>query len=296
MIPPRKQWCIQIDVTNACPRRCANCTRLCAHAREPFTMDRATFETAARALAAFPTDSPPDPSGRRKLVGLIGGEPLLHPQFPELVTILRAAVPERSHRGLWTGLDFRQHRHRDSIDRLLGPRPTVDVAPQPRGAGGYLNQNLHHPNTPSRHQPVLVAIQDVVRDEAAMWRLIEQCPLQRAWSASITPKGFFFCEVAGALDTIFEGPGGLPITPGCWRHDLADYRQQIERWCPRCGICLPLVPRVDGEARDDVSASNLQALIRLKSPRVLRGEFVEFDASRWEPPENWEPLRYRGGP
>uniref|UniRef100_A0A6M3XGA6 Uncharacterized protein n=1 Tax=viral metagenome TaxID=1070528 RepID=A0A6M3XGA6_9ZZZZ len=256
-------------------------------------MNPAQFAEACAALADFPTESEPDRQGRRKVVGIIGGEPLMHPRFPELVEIMCRAIPDPSHRGLWTGLDyhsFPKHRFAEAVDHLIGPHPTGDVMPVAPGSGGYLNQNQH--NTDCFHQPVLVAIQDVIQDEARMWSLIDACPLQEEWSGTITPKGFFFCEVAGALDLIFDGPGGVQVAPGCWAHDLAEYRSQIERWCPRCGVCLPLAGRRDSEGIDDVSRSNLEALRKLGSPRILAGDYVEFDPAGWQPPEDWKPLTY----
>jgi hypothetical protein len=200
---------------------------------------------------------------------MIGGEPQVHPEFGKLVGIMEHIIPRRVDRGLWTGLPL-----------------TYETA----NRFGYVNHNLH--NSHCVHQPVLVGIGEVIQDEKAMWSLIDNCPLQRIWASTITPRGFFFCEVAGALDLVFDGPGGLPITPGCWEHDLADYRDQIERWCPRCGVCLPLMGRPDDERRDDVSPANLEALRALGSPRVLAGDVVEFDADKYEPPGDWEPLRY----
>ena len=287
MIPPREQWCIQIDVTNACPRRCSNCTRLLAHARERWDMSVEGFAGAVEALEDFPTDSPADRRGRRKVIGIIGGEPLLHPQFPELCEIMIEAVPQMQYRGLWTGLRYDEHPFRAAVDRLIGPKSSPI---------GYLNENLH--DKACFHQPVLVAVQDAIRDERAMWEWIDRCPLQEEWSATITPKGFFFCEVAAAMDMIFEGPGGIPVTPGCWRHDLADYRDQIERWCPRCGVCLPLPGRPDHQRVDDLSQSNLQLLRKLGSPRVRKGDYVLFDSSAYQEQRNragWQPLRYLRG-
>ena len=284
MIPPREQWCIQIDVTNACPRKCSNCTRMLSHARQPFLMTPAVFEQACRALADFPGESPADREGRQKVVGIIGGEPLLHPTFPELLEIFERIFPDPKQPGLWTGLKWKSHRYADLIRRVF---------PQPPA---YINPNDH--STPCYHQPVLVAVRDMVPDEDEMWRLINACPLQELWSAAITPKGFFFCEVAAAFDMIFDGPGGLPITEGCWMHDLADYRDQIERWCPRCGVCLPLPGRRDNENTDDVTGSNLEELRRLGSPRVSAGECVVFDPkvlALKHPGNDWNPLRYLRG-
>jgi len=292
MIPPRKMWALQVDITNVCPSSCSNCTRLCPHQAEPYVMDLATVKAAFAALAEFPTDSEPDLYGRRKVVGICGGEPLSHPQFPEIVEIACQAVPQARHRGLWTSVDYPAHRFADAVTRLLG-RPTDTVRPVPIDAGGYLNWNRHQRGASSMHQPVLVAIREVVRNEDAMWRLIDSCPLQREWSGSITPKGFFFCEVAGAMDWLFKGPGGMPITPGCWRHDLADYREQIERFCPQCGVCLPLLPRRDRDRMDDVSPGMIHALQETGSPRMEQGRYVVYNVDDWQPPEDWEPLRYR---
>jgi len=271
MIPPREQWVIQIDVTNRCPRKCSNCTRSLAHAREPFLMDTDTFAQAIEATKDFPTESPPDHLHRTKVVGIIGGEPQMHPQFRELVEIVEAGIPTKKHRGLWTGLPVGI----TTTDRF-----------------GFLNKNTH--NTRCEHQPVLVAIQDVIQDEARMWKLIDECWLNREWGCAITPKGFFFCEVAAGMDTVFDGPGGLPIKPGCWSHDLAEYREQIERWCPRCGICIPgLKGRLDSEERDDITRSNLEALKALGSPRIERGEYIQFNPILYqEDHRNWQPQRY----
>lgn len=249
------------------------------------------FGRAVEALADFPADSPPDRRGRRKVVGIIGGEPLLHPRFAELCEIMIEAVPQMRYRGLWTGIRYENHPHRAAVDRLIGPRSSsAETSDESRG---YLNQNLH--DKACFHQPILVAVRDVVQDEAAMWNWIDACPLPQEWSSAITPKGFFFCEVAAAMDLVFDGPGGLPVTPACWRHDIAWYREQIEQWCPRCGMCLPLEGRLDRDRVDDVSRGNLEALRRLGSPRILAGQYVLLEAEDYDPSTHrpgWAPLRY----
>jgi hypothetical protein len=276
MIHPRQQWCIQIEVTNACPRSCSNCTRMLAHVQEPFFVTVEQFEQAVLALKSFPTESEPCPKGRRKVVGMIGGEPLMHPEFPILTEIMARHIPPR-HRGLWTGINWQQHKFAGAVDRFLE-------------GGAYLNWNQH--NTQCEHQPVLAAIQDIIEDEEEMWEIIGRCPLQADWSGTITPKGFFFCEVAGAMDIVFDGPGGEPVSLGCWKHDLDHYQYQIDRYCPRCGVCLPMDGRRDSENRDDMTESNIVFLRALGSPRVLNRHYVTTDVSSVRARKGWNPLRY----
>jgi len=265
MIPPSQHWAIQIDVTNRCRVGCSNCTRSLAHVTEPFDMSVDAFATAVGALAEFPEHSDATPLGQNhgiKVVGVIGGEPTLHPQYGELCEIIRAGIPNRRNRGLWTS----SQRHANDAKEMFG----------------YVNFNPHLP--PSRHHPILVAIEDVIPDEDRMWELIEQCPYQTTWASSIGPKGFFFCEVAASLDLVFGGPGGMPVVPGCWREPLEHFRNQIDTWCPRCGGAIPMSKtrhRLDVEHRDDVSASNLRELEERGSPRILRGDYVVFNSASY---------------
>jgi hypothetical protein len=276
MIPPREQWCIQIEVTNACPKKCSNCTRLVGHVRKPFFMTPGEFATALDAVADFPAESEPHPCGR-KVIGMMGGEPLIHPKFPELCRIMTEKIPDKRCRGLWTSRVLRGHKHEHLV----------------RETFGYLNHNTHEGTV--MHSPVLVAVEDVIQDEDKKWKTIGDCWLQEKWSSSITPKGFFFCEVAAAMDMVMEGPGGIPVEPGCWRHDLADYREQIEEWCPKCGVCLELPGRLDSEEIDDMSISNVLRLGAVDSPRVLRKEAELFDVSTLPEGDGHKPWQYMRG-
>jgi len=237
-------------------------------------MDLDTFRKALVALREFPTSSPKSPfvPAKHKVVGMLGGEPMLHPQFESLCLLMEELIPSKVNRGLWTGLKWERTKYADLIRRVFG----------------YVNNNQH--NTNCEHSPILVSISDVVKDSAKRKELIDNCWLQRLWSATITPKGYFFCEVAGAFDMVFGGPGGLPIEPGVWNRPLSDFQDQIDRWCSRCGIPLNLKGRKDSEGVDDISPSNLSALVG--SPRIQALEYALYNEDRLQQDSKpWQYLR-----
>jgi len=288
VIPPAQQWCVQIDITNACMNRCSNCTRLLAHAKTPFFMDTETFEKAVIAVKDFPKGK--DRLGRRRVIGIMGGEPLLHPKFAEFVDIICEHVPDPVERGLWTAIDFRSsHRHKASCVKLLGSLSAW--RDHPKRKYGYLNLNTHE--AVCKHQSLLIASKDVIPDEVTRKAFIDKCWVQRRWASGITPKGFFFCEVAAAFDMIFNGPGGLPLEPGVWKRPLSDFEAQMD-WCNYCSAAIPLKPRKDNEEIDDVSPTTLQMLKDIGSPCVANGKYclITEDSLKLAGKE-WQPYLYR---
>lgn len=279
MIHPRQAWCHQIEVTNVCQRACSNCTR-CIPYGDDFFISLEDFSQCLDAVKNFPELGEPGPNMNnygRKVVGMMGGEPTLHPEFPKLCEMMRIAIPDINNRGLWTGSKPGMAKYEKIIHQTFGPASNI---------------NFHDP--PSMHQPVLVAIGDLVQagafDTQEMWRLINNCWVQRIWSGTFTARGFFFCEVAGALDWVFHGPGGEPLSPDCWRHDIDHYDYQIEWACVRCGCCVPLPGRQDNERRDDISPLNFHALKRLGK---LSGREAPFDCETYVRESNWQPNLYR---
>ena len=237
---------IQIEITNACVHECANCTRMVGHAK-PFIMTLEQFQSAVNSLVDFP-----------KMVGVMGGEPLIHPQFEVLCAYLRSRIP-RERCGLWTTLPSGKEYLAPVIAETFG--------------NVLLNDHTHGD---LYHGPVLVAGKDLGLDEFTQWYCIHHCWIQNSWSASITPKGAFFCEVAAALDLLFQGPGGWPVEPGWWKKTPKDYVEQMERSCCHCGAPYKLKARKDTDGIDDISYSNLQRLAELKSSKVANGRFAIY--------------------
>jgi hypothetical protein len=249
MIPIYEIRTIHIEITNACNLECANCTRFIGHHRKPFMMDLETVRKAIDSLEGYPG-----------AIGLMGGEPTCHPQFREICAIFREMIPDRTKRQFWTN-GYKWKEYEEDILATFDKERC------------HYNDHTHDDGV---HQPLLIAAEDVVEDKELMWKLIDDCWIQTRWSASITPKGAFFCEVAAARDHLFDGPGGYPIEKGWWKKTPEEFQDQIERSCRRCSAAIPM-PRPSHNAdKDLVSPSVYEQLVQLNSPRAKRGNVELF--------------------
>ena len=188
MRSPAQMRTIQIDITNACTHQCSNCTRFCGHHRKPFFMDLETFQRAVDSLADFP-----------RCVGMMGGEPTLHPQFEQMARylaekhpsrhtlrdarkpiadfsryiydknyILDESLNQRQGPGLWTSMVEPYYRHFELIQDI------------------FSFQNLNDHQNASLHQPLLVSRKDLGISDEDWYPLRDQCWVQNSWSATIT--------------------------------------------------------------------------------------------------------------
>ena len=241
-------WLIQIEITNACHLRCAHCTRAVPHVKKPFFADLEFVEKALRSL-----------EGWRRGVGCMGGEPTMHPQFVEICGLFSKYFP-KSQRGLFTAGGKFYEKHKALIDDTFG-----------------IIQFNNHENV-GVHQPILVASEDIIKDERLRNELIDKCWIQTLWSPSITPRGAFFCEVAGAIDNLFDGPRGFPIEPGWWKRDIPQCRGQRDEFCKSCSAAVPMEQHPTNLPYDFISPTNAKRLEAVGSPLVKRGNYKIMDA------------------
>lgn len=272
MIPIYEMKTIHIEVTNACNLSCANCTRFVGHHKKPFFMD---LELVRKGIESL--------KGYKYGIGLMGGEPTLHPKFEEICRIFQEMIPDKSKRQFWTN-GWGWKKYEKIILETFEPTNIV--------------YNDHSNPLVGWHQPLLIAIKDVVDDEDLMWELIDDCWIQRRWSASITPKGAFFCEVAAAQDILFDGPGGYPIEKGWWEKTPLEFRDQVERYCPNCGASIPFQKVSAHLEYDMVSKSIVEKLEKVLSPKFIKGRIRIFDRklTREEIEKykaNWTPWSHR---
>jgi len=260
---------VQIEVTNACVNQCANCTRCVGHHPKPFFMDLETVGKIINSLDGF-----------EGMVGLMGGEPTLHPQFTEICKLFQKIPKKR--RGLWTS-GWKWEEYKNIIGETF---PTENIVYNEHSTEGGV------------HQPLLVAMKDVVKDKKLRQELKDNCWAQRRWeTCSVTPYGVYFCEVAGALDILFNmGKNAITITPYWWKNTEL-FKKQYEI-CDSCGAPIPIGGMSDRATFDLISKGNLKKLKKLDSPKVINNNYATYDR-KWDKEQiikgskNWKPYNFR---
>lgn len=227
---------LQIWVTRACDLACFGCTQGCNLRGRPGMISVDDFERACKSL-----------SGYFGVVGMFGGNPALHPDFVTLCEIMRRHVPP-AQRGLWCN---NPRGHGEVMRQTFNP--AVSNLNVHCNATAYAEFKRDWPESrpfgldaDSRHSPPYVALCDVISDYDERVRLIEDCDINKYWSAMICVTRYglrgYFCEIAGAQAMLHpEYPDiGVSITPGWWKADQDVFQPQIDFHCHRCGIPLKI--------------------------------------------------------
>lgn len=303
MKSPQDMRIIQIDVTNACIHKCSNCTRMCGHHKKPFFMDMPTFKRAVDSL-----------DGYVGTIGIMGGEPTLNPHFEEMAEYLAskrtakkkgALIRPQAHfmdeihdlemehtfvyksgdierrtvngPGLWSAIGENYKKYYETI------QDTIQY------------QALNDHSNVMYHQPILISRKDLSIPDEEWIPMRDACWIQNLWSACVTPKGAFFCEIAGALDMLFDGPGGWDIEPGWWKRTPDEFGNQLH-WCEICGLALDTFMRNANEETDDVSPTLYKKLKEIDSPGIRAGRVNRLQINNGViAEESKAPMVKRGG-
>nr|WP_312577415.1 hypothetical protein [Sedimentibacter sp.] len=254
MRTPLQAGKLTIDITNACIHECSNCTRFCGHFKKPFYMDFDTFKRAVDSLEEF-----------EGFILIMGGEPTLHPQFEQFVEYAFKKSPMNYN--LNSGRKPQRHfiSYREQCTSFgkyaLNKKKGLNLLTcLPKNYNRYFelihdcfsHQQPNDHSVPSMHQPILISRKELKIPNDKWVELRDNCWLQNQWCASITPKGAFFCEVAAAMDMLFDGPGGWPIEKGWWKRTPKDYDDQLH-WCELCSMPVFDVGRYSNDEIDDIS-------------------------------------------
>ena len=303
MKSPAEHNTIQIELTSACVLRCTNCTRFCGTHQVPFFLSWEDFKKAVDSLVGY-SKLP------HALVGFMGGEPLLHPDFIKFCEYAQTKIP-REKLGLWSTFpDGPKYKtYAETICKtfsciLLNDHKRDDIlhAPVLMASEDYFKKECPtcHGDKSQKFERIYQTKDEIsvpggtylvdygegdncprcngvglVTDMQELLFATDHCWVQESWSSSINPKGAFFCEVAAALSEMFDGPEGWPVEEGWWKRTPMDFKEQREWACTKCGAAMPISRlRNSQDNRDDVSVSNLERLKAIKSRKIAKGEYV----------------------
>lgn len=290
MRSPEDMRIIQIEVTNACVHTCSNCSRMCGHHAKPFFMDFQTFKRAVDSM-----------EGYGGTVGMMGGEPTLHPEFERFAEYLASKYPPKGgeHNLIAPTDSFMRNLKLEERSRTEAYKETAGINERVKGPGlwsslvsnyakyyetiqdTFIYQCVNDHTDSSYHQPIMVTRKDLGISDEEWYPMRDKCWMQMNWSATITPKGAFFCEIAGALDMLFDGPGGWPIEKGWWKRKPEEFGDQLH-WCEWCGLALETRSRDANEGPDDVSPSFLERLKKVNSPKLKKGQVYIYHKDEFE--------------
>lgn len=229
---------IQVWVTHVCDKQCFGCTQGSNLRRKPSFITLEQFDQAC--------DSLKDYFG---IVGVFGGNPCLHPQFPQLCEVLANHIPF-PRRGLWANKLF---GHGTIAAKTFNPAFSnlnvhLDKSAYDEFRKTWPQSKPFGLSQDSRHSPPYVALGDLLEDSEERWELIADCDINKYWSAMICVfrgelRGYF-CEVAGSQAMLhqyeLDYPDlGIPVDSSCWwKLPRQSFSEQIKFHCHQCGVPL----------------------------------------------------------
>lgn len=276
MKPIWESWFCHIDVTSRCPMSCLYCSRYNRHLRADQRRDMPLelIDTALESLREWPAR-----------IGIMGGEPILHNHFVEMCALIRNKYPKEKM-GLWTSGGPKWEEYKTIANETFG----------------FIAYNEHNPiqQAMCRHQRLTVAVKDVVKDKQYMDELIDDCWVQRIWCPTITSKGGFFCEIAAAQDFLWDGPGGYTVDRSWWKRTPTQFKDQVDRYCQNCGMCVPMERDLLGAGVEKMSPSVYAQMNIHNNVGIEIGKQVEIFDTQFSIDEiekkkhSWYPGNYRG--
>lgn len=225
----REKWAVMIDITNICGHGCLYC---CKHVRHlaPYqigSMSEASIRQALLSVRDFP--------GK---VGITGGEPLDHPGFREVCAAVRELIPKEK------AIIFTSHKAKHEALKGIIDQTFGEV---------YVNYHTPEQREICTHQPLLLAVGDMVENTLLRQKLIHSCWCNDMWSPVVSRHGAFFCDCAAGLESVLNLHGGWKVEDGWWSRD--DYRDQMDTYCQWCGMCLPYPAQSQASNKEMISRS-----------------------------------------
>lgn len=198
---------IEIDLTYLCNLRCFNCNRSSAQAPEAHHINKSQ-------ISDFVEQSINE--GRQwQRVRVLGGEPTLHPDFLEIITILKKL--KRTNQD--TRIEVVTNGYGKQVNTMLKELPP-DI---------WIENSAKSDNIQPGFGPFNLAPIDDKRYKFADYK--NGCDIATSCGVGLTPQGYYPCAVAGGIDRVQGLKRGRTSLPA----PNDDMRDLMEETCRLCG-------------------------------------------------------------
>lgn len=204
----RSRRFIEIDITYVCNLRCEQCNRSCAQSP-------AADHMSVRQIGRFLEESRAN-GVRWERIRILGGEPTLHPQFPEIVDMILRHCREHSPD---TAIEVVSNGFGSKVTGLLAQVP----------AGVHVVNTCKSPGRQAEFDSFNVAPVDL--PEYANVDFSNGCYIPEFCGMGLTPYGYYPCAVAGGIDRVFGFDAGRKTLPS----PDDDMLEELHRFCRLCG-------------------------------------------------------------
>jgi hypothetical protein len=202
---------IEIDITWACNLLCMNCNRSC---RQAATTERMSVSQISRFVSQSVA------KGKQwEKIRIVGGEPTLHPDLPEIIAILNGY----------------RRVHSPGTEIML---VTNGVGAAAENLSGWMPRDVLVVNTAkSDHlqadfEPFNMAPDDM--PECRRMSFANGCRITRVCGLGLTSNGYYPCGIAGGIDRIWGFGLGMMDLP----EDGGAMVPVLEKICRLCGHFL----------------------------------------------------------
>ncbi len=199
---------IEIDITYRCNLRCLNCNRSIntAPSNQSMTVEQ---------IQQFIDDSVA--MGKKwRSIRILGGEPTLHPQFRQIITMIRGY---RISQNPGLSIEVVSNGHGPAVQAELDWLPS-DI---------FIENTAKQGNVTPFFRPFSTAPQDDKTYESADYR--NGCQVISSCGMGLGPTGYFQCTVAAGIDRVAGLGIGRPRLPA----DADDMHDQMLATCRLCG-------------------------------------------------------------
>lgn len=264
----RDKWCAMIDVNSICYHNCTYCCKYTRHLRKDqrWSKSLAELERDISTLLDYP--------GK---IGLTGGDPLNNPDIEGMCDLVKKMLPK--HKVVIFTSSPKVKQYKALIDETFG-----EV---------YINMHTKAQKEICLHQPLTLAVGDMVPDKEVRDLLIDNCWCGNSWSPIIGRNRAFFCDCADGIDAVLDMKGGFPIEEGWWRRDV---REQMEQYCHLCGMCLPYPRQALKDGNEKFSRGLYERFVANGNRNMDKVAVIDEVLTREKIMENlvgWEPWHNR---